>query len=421
MSSHELQVLAGMLVSKAAVEDATEILTGADLADYRHEIVFDAIAHLDADGHPVDPLSVHDHLTATGLGAKVSLAYLHEIINELVSPSSTGYHAQHVKADSIRSRVRKVGEQVTALGVLEDPLEAVNAARALLDGAVDEQPSGVPNEQAVYEAIDSLDAPLGIPTPWSDLSGLIQGWAPGMLYVAGARPGVGKTVLGTGALLDAAYRTKGAVVMVSLEMPRNELYLRMLSNVGEVNGDRLTHRKTTPADDEKLSTAAARIAGLPLVVDDRSAMSLAQVRALVRAEQRKREVSLVVVDYLGLVKPPADAPKHDRRVQVDAIAQGLKNLARDLRVPIIALAQLNRGIEGRADKVPTLADLRESGGIEAAADCVLLMHRTEEAPNDLLVTVAKNRHGPRGHFTLNFRGEFSRIEDLYPNRLGAAS
>lgn len=417
---HEQQVLAAMLTSKAAIEDAVEIIAGTDFADHRHESIFDAIVALDSDGKPVDPLSVHDHLAASGVRA--DLAYLHEVALGLVSAASAGYHAEQVKAASTRNAVRRAGEQLVAMKDADDPLDAVNAARALLDDVVEEKPSGVPNEQAVYEAIDSLDAPLGIPTPWSDLSGLINGWSPGMLYVVGARPGVGKTVLGVGALIDVARRSRGgAAVMVSLEMPRNELYLRMLSNVGGVNGDRLIHRRTTQDDDRRLSEAAAKIAALPLVVDDRSAMSLAQIRALVRGVQRTREVSVLVVDYLGLVRPPADAPKNDRRVQVDAIAQGLKNLARDLHIPVIALAQLNRGIEGRAEKTPTLADLRESGGIEAAADFVLLMHRTTDQPNDLLVTIAKNRHGPQGHLTLNFRGEYSRIEDLYPNHLGAAS
>lgn len=411
---HEQQVLAAMLTSKAAIEDAAEILTGTDFADHRHECIFDAIVGLDNDGKPVDTLSVHDRLAASGVRA--DLAYLHEIALGLISAASAGYHAEQVKAASTRNAVRRAGEQMTALKDVEDPLDAINAARQILDSAVEEKASGVPNEQAVYEAIDSLDAPLGIPTPWSDLSGLIGGWSPGMLYIVGARPGVGKTVLGIGALVDVARRSKGgAAVMVSLEMPRNELYLRMLSNVGSVNGDKLTHRKTSKGDDERLREAAAKIARLPLVVDDRSAMSLAQIRALVRGVQRTREVSVLVVDYLGLVRPPADAPKNDRRVQVDAIAQGLKNLARDLRVPIVALAQLNRGIEGRAEKTPTLSDLRESGGIEAAADFVLLMHRTQEQPNDLLVTIAKNRHGPQGHLTLNFRGEFSRIEDIHPH------
>ena len=409
-----------MLISKAAIEDAAEILTGADFADPRHEVIFDAIVHVDHDGKPVDTLSVHDNLIEKGMRA--DLAHLHDLVSVVASPASAGYHAQQVKAASTRRVVRQVGEQITGMSDAEDPLEAVNAARERLDSLIEQAPTGVTHEESVYAAIDSLNEPLGIKTPWVDLSNTIQGWAPGMLYIAGARPGVGKTVLGVGALIDAARRTSGVAVMVSLEMPKNELYLRMLSNIGSVDGQRIMNRDAlTQSDRDELDKAAANVARLPLAVDDRTAMSLAQIRAFIRGQQRKQDVSLVVVDYLTLIKPPADAPKNDRRVQVDAIAQGLKNLARDLHVPILALAQLNRGVEGRAEKTPTLADLRESGGIEAAADCVLLMHRTEDAPYDLHVSVAKNRHGPKSHLTLNFVGQFSRIEDIRFNpSIGAA-
>lgn len=418
--SHERLVLGSMLTSKAAIEDASAILAGGDFADPRHEVVFDAIAALDNDGRPVEPLSVSDYLTSRNLSG-VNLAVLHELVGEVVSPSSAEYHARQIKAASIRRAVRTAGERIANLTDIEDPLDAVNEARAVIDAAITDETQGASNEESVYAAIDSLSAPEGLRTPWTSLSTIIRGWSPGMLYIIGARPAVGKTVMGVGALLDAARRGEGSAVMISLEMPKNELYLRMLSAVGSVDQSRLTHRSTRGDDDAKLSTAAGHIARLPLIVDDRSALSLAQIRSLVRGVQRTRPVSVVVVDYLGLVKPPADAPRNDRRVQVDAIAQGLKNLARDLDVPVIALAQLNRGIEGRAEKAPIMSDLRESGGIEAAADCILLMHRTKEDPRDLLVAVEKNRHGPTGLLHLDFQGEYARIEEPKFNSLGATA
>lgn len=418
--SHEHQVIGAMLTSRAAIEDAAEVLTADDFADIRHGHIFDAATDLDGDGKPVDPLSVHDALIASGI--KADLAYLHEVKASLVTAASAGYHAEQVRSASMRRAVKKAGVELQAIGEAEDALEAVNTARATLDRVADQQrDTTVSNEQAVYDAIASIDAPRGIPTPWDTLNRAIRGWAPGMLYVAGARPGVGKTVLGVGALVDAARRREGVVVMASLEMPRDELYLRMLSSTGSVDGERIQHNRLTDGDMQRMSKAGADLSGLPLHVDDRSGLSLAQVRSIVRQQQRQRKVALVVVDYLGIMTPPSGTPRNDRRVQVDAIAQGLKNLARDLKVPILALAQLNRAIEGRAEKTPTLSDLRESGGIEAAADCVLLMHRTEEQPNDLHINVAKNRHGPRTHLALNFRGEYSRIEDIKNTYLGAAS
>jgi replicative DNA helicase len=405
-----------MLTTAAAIDDVTTILTGTDFANIRHEAIFDAILAQVADGRPVDAVTIGDKVDG-------GRAYLHELVSGLITASSADYHALKVKDAARLRKVREVGVRLEAMtDGDDDPLDVVNAARQELDGLLDIHADDS-HETAVYDAIESLAEPIGVKTPWRIVSNTIGGWAPGMLYIAGARPGVGKTVLGIGALLDIGRRGQTGM-MFSLEMPKTELYLRMLSNVGSVKGDSIMHRATLMDEDQRLAEAAAHIAKLPLVVDDRSAMSLAQIRAKVRAQQRKTTVGLVIVDYLGLVKPPPDAPRNDRRVQVDAIAQGLKNMARDLRVPILALAQLNRGIEGRADKMPALSDLRESGGIEAAADVVLLMHRATNEMHgdvtDLTLFFAKNRHGPQALCHLTFEGAYSRATDQ-PHRLGATA
>lgn len=424
MTDHERQVLGAMLTSSTAIDDATPILTPADFAEIRHELIYSAILAQGADGQPIDTVSIGDRL-GTDIGRAGGRAYLAELTAGVVAISSTAWHAEKVRDAARLRKVREVGTRLEALTDVEgDPLEVVNAARAELDALLDVEVTDGDIGADVYAALETLDEPLGVKTPWRDLSSVVGGWGRGMLYIVGARPGVGKTVLGIGTVLDMARRDSLAV-MFSLEMPKRELLLRMCSAVGSVDGERILHRATQRSDDEKLAVAAAHISRLPLVIDDRSAMSLAQMRARVRSEQRKRPVGLVVVDYLGLVKPPADAPRNDRRVQVDAIAQGLKNLARDLDVPVIALAQLNRGIEGRADKAPTLADLRESGGIEAAADVVLLMHRATSDErgdtSDLQLTVAKNRHGPQSLVRLMFEGAYSRAVDRIPTPTWRAS
>lgn len=418
MTDHEQQVLAAMLTSPDAVDEVAQTLAAPDFAAPRHELIYAAILAQTADGQPVDAVAIGDRLGAD-LNRVGGRAYLHDLVGMLVTATSAGYHADRVRDAARLRKVHQVGVRLEALTTTDgDPLEVVNAARAELDGLLDVDVIDDSNETAVYAAIDSMSEPLGVKTAWREISNIIGGWAPGMLYVLGARPGVGKTVMGIGSLLDIGRRQQTGV-MFSLEMPKTELYLRMLSAVGSVDGERIQHRATRGDDDSRLAEAAAHIARLPLVVDDRSALSLAQIRAKVRAVQRTREVGLVIVDYLGLVKPPPDAPRNDRRVQVDAIAQGLKNLARDLRVPMLALAQLNRAIEGRADKMPTLSDLRESGGIEAAADVVMLMHRVTSVERgditDLQVSIAKNRHGPMSTCHLTFEGNFSRAVDPAPH------
>lgn len=415
MTDHERQVLGAMLTSQAAIDDVTAILTGKDFAHSHHEQVFDAIVAHVSDGQPLDVVAIGDRI-------EQGRTYLHELVGGLVTASSAGYHAEKVRDASRLRKVREVGMRLETLANTDgDPLDVVNAARAELDAVLSDDDADDSHEAAVYAAIETLEEEAGMPTAWRVVTEVIGGWRPGMLYIIGARPGIGKTVLGIGAVVDSGRRNQTSI-MFSLEMPKSELYLRMLSASAEVDGDRLTHRRLTDADHHKLAEAAAHISRLPLIVDDRSALSLAQMRAKIRAAQRNGTVGLVVVDYLGLVKPPADAPRNDRRVQVDAIAQGLKNLARDLRVPVIALAQLNRGIEGRQDKAPTLSDLRESGGIEAAADVVILMHRdagihdAEADPTDLRLSFAKNRHGPQAGARLIFQGQFSRALDPLTSR-----
>lgn len=421
---HEQQVLGQMLSRPECIDAATDALAPDQFRDHRHELIFTAINAQASKGQPADTIGVADAL-GDDLGTCGGLVYLHELIDGAIgaSVSSTLWHAGKVRDAATVRQVRSIGADLVALADLDgDATETLDAARARLDRLAATDDADLNNAEAVAAAIDALERPVGIKTPWRDLNDGISGWAPGFLYVAGARPGIGKTVLGVSVLLDVAKRGHQAV-MVSLEMPKTDLYQRMLCAVGGVDAELMQHRALRPVDYDRLSSAAGDIAALQLVVDDRSAMSLAQIRAKVRTAQRKAPVGIVVVDYLGLVKPPHDAPRHDRRVQVDAIAQGLKELAKDMSVPVLALAQLNRGIEGRAEKMPTLADLRESGGIEQAADVVLLMHRdVHETPDELLVTVAKNRHGPQTYFTLAFIGKHFRIEDTKwtpTNALGA--
>ena len=407
---HERQVLGAMLTSSAAIDDVTPIICGADFAQPLHQTIFDAILTRTADGKPADVVAIGDDI-------KRQRAYLHELVQGVVAISSADYHAEKVRDAARMRRVMEVGVRLEAMaGTDADPLEVVNAARAELDGLLDVDTGDESHETSVYAAIESLEQPLGVKTAWQSVTNVISGWAPGSLYIVGARPGVGKSVMAVGAMLDIGRRGQCGV-MFSLEMPKTELYLRMLSAVGTVDGERIQHRATRRDDDERLARAAAHVAKLPMVVDDRSGVSLAQVRAKVRGVQRRQPVGLVVVDYLGLIKPPPDAPKHDRRVQVDLIAQGLKNLARDLKVPVVAMAQLNRAIEGRAEKAPTLSDLRESGGIEAAADVVMLMHRAghelQGDVTDLQLTFAKNRQGPQSVCHLTFEGAFSRAVDPF--------
>lgn len=414
----ERATLGAMLTAPRVIDDVAETITGPIYVQPRHELIHDAILALHLAGNPVDPITVADELQRRGqLDRAGGHAYLHQLAVDIATPGSASYYARLIDQAHTLRRVEQIGMRVTELGRThtDNPIEHVNAARDELDSLVTNDRSDIPNEQAVYDAVEDLESDPGLTTPWRELTDTLAGWKPGALYIIGARPSIGKSVIGNGIVLDAARRhTTG--MLFTLEMSRSETYHRLFANVGDVDNKRIQHRTLTDHDYAKIADASAQLAALPLRIDDRSALTVAQIRAAIKAEQRKRDVGVVVIDYLQLLTPPPATGKEDRRVQVDSISRNLKALAKDCHVPVIALTQLNRNSESRNDKTPTMADLREAGGQEQDADVVMLLHRDlREDPDRMQLIVAKNRHGALRRITLRFRGMFSRAEDVMPS------
>lgn len=405
----EVAVIGSALVSAAAVHDTTD-LSPADFYRPQHETIWAAIRALAERGDAVDVLTVSDELHDPA-----ARAYLHHCAAQVATPANAGWHADIVESRATLRRVIEAGHRIVGIGQGAgdaDPLTIVDDAREVLDSlSVRDDTEPVTTAQAVAEAIAALDEPPGLPTPWADLTQTIAGWKPGNVYVCGARPGVGKSVVGVNAALDIAERGQTAVIL-SMEMSRVELFHRMLCQYARVSMQRIQNRELTDADRARLDEAAARIARLPLVVDDRSHLSVAQARSVVRRAQRRGTVGIVVVDYLGLMR---STERHGSREQeVAAFSRGLKVTAKDLAVPVLVLAQLNRGAEQRMDKTPNLSDLRESGQIEADADVVILLHRdmsTPESQTTISFHIRKNRHGPAIQIDLGFAGHYSHITD----------
>lgn len=415
---HERHVVGAIMLDANIVDDVTDVIGAGDFYDSRLARIFTAEVDLHERGAPVDAVSVADELTRSGDLEKVGgRATVHDLVAGVPLSGAAGWHAQRIRDASTVRRVWRAGSRLQELAgagasTEDEALAAVDQARSELDAVSTRSVVDVPNSQAVWDAIKALDDPPGDPTPWQPITTAIAGWKPGALYVFGARPAVGKSVAAVMAAVGMATQGKSAALF-SLEMSKNEVYHRMLVADGGVDMGRLQARRLSAGELERLNGAAARIAGLPLVVSDVPGLSVAQIRARVRAEQRRGPVGLVVVDHLGLLRAPSGAARQDRRVQVDAIARSLKELAMELRVPVLALAQLNRASTARSDGMPMLSDLRESGEIEQSADVVFLMHRDLSDPElstVLHVMAAKNRHGPLAKFEFNFRGHLSRFD-----------
>jgi len=411
----ERMVLGAMMLHREAVTDCAEMLTGPDFQHPRHELIFDAISRLALRGEPVDATTVGDEL-AGDLERAGGRSQLFDLTGCVVTASSGPYYAEIVRAASVTRRVRLIGARMVELPDQDDALDLVEAARAELDKLAIGQAGEPSTTDDLYAAIDDLERPPGTATPWRDLNEIIAGWKPGAFYVIGARPGVGKSVVANAALLDMARRGSTAL-MFNLEMSKSEIYHRLLASVGSVDMGRIQHRTLGKPDHERIAKAAAHIATLPLHVDDRGSIKVAQIRAKVRTMQRQGPVGLVIVDYLQLMTGSGKRSEN-RQQEVSDMSRAMKLLAKEMQVPVVALSQLKRTAAAGPDRRPQMDDLRESGSLEQDADVVLLLHRdADRAPDVLEMLIAKNRHGPadRG-IRLAWEGEYSRATDYLPTQ-----
>lgn len=259
----------------------------------------------------------------------------------------------------------------------------------------------------VDETIKQMQEPARfVPTPWADLNHLIGGWRPGALYVIGARPGSGKTLMGLQAAINMVGR--GSVLMSTLEMSRAEIHMRVFSQLMHIPLTNILDSNMTPTEWERLQ--GYRADGWErFYVDDNPSATVESIRRNARTINRKQPLAAIVVDYLQLMENAGKSDKK-RHELIGQWTRQLKIMAKKFDVPVLILSQLNRD-STKQGQLPTLADLRESGSIEQDADVVLLLHRDDSQPGDLNVLVAKNRHGMRDNIKLNWEGTFASVSD----------
>lgn len=410
----ERAVLGSALMSPEALDDASSVVRPGDFYEPRHERIFAAALALREASQVVEPITVADRL-GEDLVRCGGMVYLLELAGGVAIAASAGHYAEIVRRASLHRAVVTTGHRLAALPGNGDMLDVVNAARAELDELVVDD-SGSSHSQDVYAAIEALegDQPF-VPTPWADLTRAIGGWRPGCLYYVGARPAVGKSVIGVQAALDVARRGQHAHI-ATLEMSKVELYHRMLSTVGSVDQERMQKRWLGAPEWERVAKAASHLEALPLSVDDRGTQRVSDIRAKCRAIARTAKLGIVVVDYLQLMR--SSGRVENRQQEVAEFSRSLKLMAKELEVPVVALSQLNRGSEHRLDRMPNMSDLRESGSLEQDADGVILLHRDpDNSPDEMQVLVAKHRHGPADLLVrLHWEGQYARATD----RLGTA-
>lgn len=412
----EQSILGALLLDRDAVVSVVEFLRPEHFYEDRHAKIYDAMMNLYQDREPVDVITVSQRLKKTKTLKDVGgMEYLTEVANKV----PTAAHAENY-AHLVRDQYTKRMLITAASSILEMGFDDGGDVRQILDAAESRVFSlaqqhlkqvFVPVKEILAQSFDRLDelhkaagSLRGVATGFKDLDDTLAGMQDSNMIVLAARPGMGKTAFALNIAQHVAYKSKLPVGFFSLEMSREELMDRLLVAQADIDAWKLKTGNLEEEEFTKLSDAMGELYETPLYIDDTPGMSILEMRTKARRLQAEHGVRMIVVDYLQLARPVRNL---DNRVQeVAEVSQGLKNLARELKVPVIAVSQLSRQVESRGIKRPQLADLRESGAIEQDADVVMFLWReNDDNLENMKLDIAKHRNGPLRSIDLRFKGD----------------
>lgn len=427
----EASLLGAILIDADAIVKIADIVRPDDFYEERHRRIYEAILSLYEKHSPIDVLTLSDQLRGTGfLDMAGGAGYLTELTNFVPTATHVEQYADIVSQKALRRRLIKASQDIVGLGYDEGRTlqELVEEAETKLfevsQRHVKQDITSI--ETILSESFDRLDELhkdkgkiRGVPTGFKDMDNILAGLQKSDLFILAARPSMGKTAFSLNLAHNVAVKSKEAVLFFSLEMSKEQLVDRMLSMESGVDAWALRTGNLTDADFEKIGHAMGTLSEAQIYIDDTPGITVSDLRTKARREAHLRPIGLIVVDYLQLMSGGARFGSEGNRVQeISEISRGLKGVARELNVPLIALSQLSRSVENRSPQIPQLADLRESGSIEQDADVVAFIYREEyynpetDRKNLTDIFIKKHRNGPTGAVELYFDREKQRFRSV---------
>lgn len=425
----EQSVLGSILLKEKAFTSVLDILSPADFYRKSHRIIFEAMIDLFQKSEPQDLVTISNHLndknTLEEVGGPTYLASLTSIVP--VTANITAY-ARIIRQKSILRNLISVNSDI-ANRCFEEQSDidqlVDDAEQAIFDIAGKKSGTNfTPLKQIIpgcFETVEQLykrkELITGVPTGYTDIDKLTAGLQPSDLIILAGRPSMGKTAFAMNIAQHAALMEKTGVAIFSLEMSKEQLTMRLLSSVGHIDSQRIRTGKLHTEDWPRLTRAVGMLSDAPIFIDDTPAISVLEMRSKIRRLAAQHDIGMILVDYLQLMRGRS---VENRTQEISEISRSLKALAKEFRVPVLALSQLNRGLESRTDKRPMMADLRESGAIEQDADVICFIYRDEvynkndDNPNKGVaeIIIGKQRNGPTGTAQLFFKKEYTMFENM---------
>ncbi len=434
----EQSVLGGLLLDNASMDAVAELLVETDFYIKAHQIIFTAMRELNEKLSPFDPLILSNHLKERQLLDTIGgLAYLYELGRNTPSASNIRAYAEIVRDRSVRRRLIEAANRIAEAAFHPEGRntdELLNEAEQQVFQIAEERPKfGGPQHITeiatdVVGMLESMDINAsgitGLTTGFTDLDEMTSGLQPADLVIVAGRPSMGKTTFAMNLVENAAVHTGKPVLVFSMEMPASQLMMRIVSSLGRVEQNRLRSGNLEDEDWDRITSTVRLIKDTKLFIDDTAGLSPNEMRTRTRRLVREQGVdpALIMVDYLQLMRVPGNS--ENRTAEISEISRSLKALAKEFNCPVVALSQLNRGLEQRTNKRPIMSDLRESGAIEQDADVIAFVYRDEVYNPDnpenkglAEIIIGKQRNGPVGSVHLLFIGHHTRFENLAPESL----